>query len=295
MSTADVAGISAAVSAGVSAIVNALIKWGGQAVAWVRKVTRADHSALGGVANMANNALRDRVGVHVAFAPIRCRRNGEVDIDKAIDFVHAKFGPWFPDKPEYAAPGHGVRFVVKVPVPVGMDEVTGMVKVSPSGLVELYWAVEAVPDPGAPQMDWLPLEDVVWPLVMLWSAIGSEYRDLGDFVRRGRRRFDWYFSIGTHLTRGPENMTRFWKIQFPGRPALRASANISSCPANGCASDLRSLDCGRGWSLVATKAMTRLLKYNGYYRCEPALEDCLAVVEQRRRAASSEPAQPALT
>jgi transcriptional regulator with XRE-family HTH domain len=40
MSAADVAGISAAVSAGVSAITNALIKWGGHALAWVRKVTR---------------------------------------------------------------------------------------------------------------------------------------------------------------------------------------------------------------------------------------------------------------
>jgi hypothetical protein len=36
-----------------------------------------------------------------------------------------------------------------------------------------------------------------------------------------------------------------------------------------------------------TMALTRLLKCNGYYRCEPAIEDAIAVVGQRRQALST--------
>lgn len=45
--------------------------------------------------------------------PARRRRSDEIDLDKAIEYVEANFGSWFPDKPDYAAPGHGVRFVVR--------------------------------------------------------------------------------------------------------------------------------------------------------------------------------------
>ncbi len=286
-SAADVAGISAVVSAAVSTMANALIRWGGRALNWVRRVTQADHAAIGGVPTI-NNVLPDQVGVYVAFGPARRRRSDEIDLDKAIEFVEANFGPWFPDKPDYAAPGHGVRFVVKAPSPAGADNVTRQVHVAPSGRVELYWAVDASADPDDARADWLPLEDLIWPLVVLWSSIGPAYRRLGCFSLRSRRRFDWYFSIGTYLTRGPENMTRFWKIQFPGRQAPRASDNISSCPANGSPSELRSLDYHRGWSPVAATAVTRLLKYNGYYRCEPAVQDAIAVVGQRLQGLSTD-------
>jgi hypothetical protein len=286
-SALDVAGISAVVSAFVSTFANALLRWGGRALYWLRRVTQADHTAIGGVPTI-NNVLPDRVGVYVAFGPARRRRSDEIDLDKAIDFVQANFGSWFPDKPEYAAPGHGVRFLVKDSSPAGADNVTMQVHIVPNGRVELYWAVDASADPDDVRADWLPLADLMWPLALLWSSIGPAYRRLGCFPLRSRRRFDWYFSIGTHLTRGPESFTRFWKIQFPGRQALRASDNISSCPANGSPSELRSFNYHRGWSPVATTALTRLLKYNGYYRCEAAIQDAIAVVGRRLQAPSTD-------
>ena len=67
-SALDVAGISAVVSAFVSTFANALLRWGGRALNWLRRVTQADHAAIGGVPTI-NNVLPDRVGVYVAFGP----------------------------------------------------------------------------------------------------------------------------------------------------------------------------------------------------------------------------------
>lgn len=275
-------GISAAVSGVVATAVTIVINWGRQLLATLKTKLAPDHSALWsgvtGALAAGSPTYVDAVVIRVAYAPIRRRQAAELDPDSAIAFATKAFPGIVAGEPEYSSVHGGVRFIQHCANACGQEEMDRELGISPNGRVDLWWRLPIERDPNSDRY-LVPLEDVAGPLIVMLDSVGQGYRGLDGFSRLFRRRFDWFFGVSIDL-RDKAGTNRSWDVAFPGRPAKRAGSHPSFCPAQGFAArELRSWRSPGKKEKFLQVALTSFLKHNGYYNCDRAISDALAMIQ----------------